>query len=237
MDENYSFPSGEDINEYDGWESWGYQDLAWQYLRRNTKFQQQVLALNESDADIEQQKSDIAGEFFLKCYKDFREKELGRGEGISAQLAISPTPNGTNDLDWRRTLRHYQMAIVVDLRPSLYSHDAFRRQIEKAIEQAENRIAKLRGLHPKIKQLPSPTIELKDHLLRIRAFDLRKSGNRQWKDIGRLLCAPNDKRDYETLGERARKHLYPGAVKLVEFGYVALVTSEPTRNKIPRYKY
>ncbi|WP_261528070.1 transcriptional regulator domain-containing protein [Burkholderia multivorans] len=234
MDENTYFPSGEDIDEYGEWQSWSYQDLAWQYLRRNAEFQQKVLALNESDSDIKQQKSDIADEFFLKRYKDFREKELGRNEGISAKISASRTPNDINDFDWGHTLKHYQVAVVIDLRPSLYSQDALPRQIELITKHVENRIAKLRILHPNIEQLPSPTIGREDHLLRIRSFDLRKSGNRQWKDIGVLLRGINDKRDCETLGERARKHLYPEAVKFVEFGYIALVASTPTRSKIPK---
>ncbi|WP_154641540.1 hypothetical protein [Burkholderia cenocepacia] len=234
MNENAYFPSGEDICEYDGWESWNYQDLAWQYARRNKNFQKQCLALDASDPDFEQRKQDIADEFFLSRHKDFREETLVRGEGVSAQYEISRKPNGTQRLRFSRTLKSHQVAITLDLRSSLHSQDALARQIELVTKAVERRVTDLRNLHPNIQQLPSPTITLAEHILRIRSFDLKNSGQRRWKDIGEILRENGDRRDCDTLGEIARKHLYPEAVKYIELGYVALVTSKSTRSKMPK---
>ncbi|HDR9125992.1 TPA: hypothetical protein QDB31_003022 [Burkholderia vietnamiensis] len=234
MNKNSYFPSGEDISEYEEWKSWNYQDLAWQYARRNRNFQKMCLALNASDPDAEQCMQDIADEFFLRRYKDFREENLGRGEGISAQFEISRAPDGVRNLKFSRTLKHHQIAITLDLRSSIYSQDALPRQIELVTKAIEQRATNLRRLYPQTQQLPSPTISLDDHLLRIRCFDLKNSGERRWKDIGEILRAAKDQRDCDTLGEIARKHLYPEAIKYIELGYVALVTSKSTRSKIPK---
>lgn len=234
MGENFHFPSGENKSEYQGWESWSYQDLAWQYARRNKIFQEKCLALNADDPDVEQQKNDIANEFFFNRYKDFREERLASGEGVSAYCQISRAPNGTADLRFSRTLKHHQVAIVFDLRPSLYSQDALDRQIELATKKVEKRVANLLKLYPDIRQLPSPTIDLDGHLIRLRTFDLKQSGNRSWKEIGEILREAQDRRDCDSIGETARTLFYKDAKKYVEFGYIALVTSKSTRSKIPK---
>lgn len=59
-------PSGHDIAGYSGWESWSRRRWAWEFLRRNSQFQE---ACRERRDDL----LTIAADYRLREFKDYRE--------------------------------------------------------------------------------------------------------------------------------------------------------------------
>lgn len=61
-------PDGEDLTRYKGCEKWTYRHWAWEFLRRNSEFQEAC-----KSAKTDEQRQEVAAQFGLKKFKSFRE--------------------------------------------------------------------------------------------------------------------------------------------------------------------
>jgi hypothetical protein len=232
MHQQSSFPDGTNIEDYVDWESWNYSDMAWQYLRRNPDFQRACLELNEYTSDIENARKIIAENYFLNKFKDFREPIFLEREGFLSILSKSRAPRNAENIEFNKQLKPYQVGFVVDLRLSLCSNSVIDVQLKQIRSILEKRRNSIRNEFSNYEDIGSPTSDRDTHLLRLRILDLRKSGNRSWKEIAEVVD-PGSSVDVDYRADRARK-TGDTARQFVNFGYIALVASGPSRNKMPR---
>lgn len=231
MPKHPSLPEGTCVDDYAGWESWNYREWAWQYLRRNENFQKACRDLSESSQHLSDKKEDIAKFYFLKKFKDFSEQTLKHNEGFSAIVAKSKKPTDTDDLNFEFELKYHEIAFVFDLRVALHSNDGIKAQLEILKSILERRVESLKKIVADWKVRPSPKVPRETHLHRLRVFDLHYTGM-SWKQIASIPDIGDKNIPIEDMIERLRKDR-EAALDLVNFGYIALVTSTRSREKMP----
>jgi len=226
-----SLPEGASIEDYAGWESWHYREWAWQYLRRNEDFQKSCLDLSKTTSQLNQKQQEIAEFYFLKKFKHFSEKTLKSNEGFTAIITKSKKPVDTENFNFEFELKHHEIAFVIDLRIALHSSDGIKAQLEIIKSILENRVDALKKTTTDQKAKSSPKVSREIHLHRLRVFDLHKSGM-TWKEIADISDIGDKRIPLESMIERLRKDR-EAALDLINFGYIALVTSTRSREKMP----
>ena len=232
-DSNDSSPlDGLNDENYEGWESWSRQRWAWEYLSRNYEFREQCKSLPEDKDERKAMKQKIVKRFMLKRFKPCDEPySSGRPAAFQA-LKASPLPDGEAGLDWAVHLNFDDVGIVFNLRPSLYGKSSLTAQLKMVQEFLEEKIEQLR-LKDVSKPIASNSSANPAVLLRrLRVLDAYRFGH-EWETIGESLKSKKELEiDIAELAERRRKDKKP-AQQLVEFGYMAILTSPSSIAKIP----
>ena len=172
----FTFPTGLNIANYSGYQTWSNQEWAWEFLRRNIVFQARCDHIrNWPDSRLTRSwQKNIAYTFGLKKFKDYIE-DFASGQ--------TPNPKFTSDTisAWSRVdenrykslvlptaLRPGQSLIRFDLEAMKKSKKSFNAQIQDAkiaLEKSLSRLLKNTSSKSRITKLKAPLIEF------LRAFD------------------------------------------------------------------
>lgn len=139
-------PIGKMEDEYKGYKGWSNRQWAWAFLRRNDEFQRRCRA-----AKTEGDQQEVADDFGLKRFKDYREAYASKSRGGNRPIfkagAISSWSNVGKEHAPKRhnvTLAHGQALIRFDLDAALTSPRGLRVQLANAQKRIEARIAQYR---------------------------------------------------------------------------------------------
>jgi hypothetical protein len=144
MEEFAMWPKGLNEEEYKNHKDWSNRRWAWEFLRRNHAFQERC-----RDARTEEEQQEVADDFGLKRFKDYRERTLSRARGWRIPIfkagAISSWSNVAGNEGARKrhnvTLAHGQALIRFDLAAALTSPRGLRVQLAAAEKRLNARIA------------------------------------------------------------------------------------------------
>jgi hypothetical protein len=224
-------PDGTKIEDYHEWQSWSYRDLAWQYLRRNEEFQKSCTPQTSTAPLDDEEKQNIADNFFLKKFKHFHEEKLKKNEGFSAIVTKSKKIDDPNGENFSFHLKSHEIAFVLDLRVALRSKEGIDAQLKIIKKILERRSTELKKSHTAPIHTSSPKVTRETHLHRLRIFDLHNSG-KTWKEIAQIPGIGQKNIPIDSMIERLRKDR-DAARQLIDFGYIALVTSARSREIMP----
>lgn len=245
----------DDLSDYKDWDEWGYDEWAWQYLRRNEVFQENCRALDalaDHDPENELLKKKVAAGVFLKEFKDFREPLLYDDEGF---FPVTVKHQGTEF-----TVRENQLAIVIDARVLKYFGgvdallDVIREPLEKKRDEILDAIdAEASGIFQKIagelgvssfKDLPPKMQEVwnayrcdfhESHEKDIRIERDRHIDILRAFDLDKAGVPQKKIPDYiETLDHDTVRKTLAVARWLINGGYVSVVTAKTSRRNLPK---
>jgi hypothetical protein len=141
-------PDGTDLSRYRGCERWTPRHWAWQFLRRNPRFQAACRRVADGDESAKQQ---VAAEFGLRRFKHF-------SEGYSAGGSMRPTFVAATPMIWssrqqagsapevRRVKLHPgQILVRFDLNSAIPLALGLPAQLRRAATLLDKRLNELRG--------------------------------------------------------------------------------------------
>lgn len=171
-----NFPDGMSITDYSGHESWTNVAWAWQFLRRNTKFQERCDRIrNWPDSKLKRMwKTNTAHAFGLKKFKDYVE-DFDSGKTPQPKFA-SKSVSAWANIDEKQyeslilpsKLRPGQVLLRFDLDAMGKTKKSLRAQIDDANDALEVLLAerlKVTNATPKAPKPKAPFIEV------LRAYD------------------------------------------------------------------
>ncbi|MDR3571286.1 MAG: hypothetical protein P4L81_03750 [Candidatus Pacebacteria bacterium] len=215
-------PDGTDISAYEGFETWHYRRWAWEFLRRNDDFREACSGLKKlhgDDRDL--RKREIAKEFMLRNFRHCDRKV--RDQDRIAFLAQKISPFSPSVTEWGASLENYEVAIVFDLRPSLYAKNAIKSQLENTRKTLLKRLAEFKTLIAFENKSAAATVKEDVYLHRLRVLDARRA-KLTWEQIAECLQTDADRLiDIKDRTERLRKD-HKEAMKFVKFGYLRILT-------------
>jgi hypothetical protein len=172
----FSFPTGLNIADYSGYQSWSNQEWAWEFLRRNTDFQKRSDHIrNWPNSKLTRSwQRNIAYTFGLKKFKDYIE-DFASGQNPKPKLT-SGTISAWSRVDEKvyaslvlpTALRPGQSLIRFDIEAMKKSKKSFNAQLQAAktaIEKSLKIYLKSTNSKSRITKLKAPLIEF------LRAFD------------------------------------------------------------------
>lgn len=171
-----NFPDGLSIADYPGYETWGNAAWAWQFLRRNEKFQERCDHIRSwPNSKLKRMwKANIAHAFGLKKFKDYIE-DFDSGKTPQPKFASKSVSAWANidkeqyeSLVLPSKLRPGQVLLRFDLDAMGKTKKSLRAQIDDAHEALEALLAerlKVTDSSPKAPKPKAPFIEV------LRAYD------------------------------------------------------------------
>lgn len=216
-------PDGTEVSAYEGSENWDHRRWAWEFLRRNDDFRAACREWQELDSDGRKLRAvEIAAKFLLRKFRHCDE-QITDGDLIAFH-AQKVSPLSSTAIEWRMPLENYQVAIVFDLRPSLYAKNAAKVQLQKAKKTLDNRLKELKVLTDFKNKSVATTVKQDVYLRRLRVLDARRA-QFTWEQIANHVKTDADRNiDIRDRAERLRKD-HKAALELVNFGYLRVLTS------------
>jgi hypothetical protein len=133
-------PDGTDVSRYANINNWSYRRWAWEFLRRNTNF---ITACKRAQDGSEADKQNVANEFGLKQFKDYRESYIGSSG--SPKFSIGSISSWSH-LDAKKKsarkqavrIEFGQIVIRFDLEQAIQDRKAVDKQLRLAKLKLEN---------------------------------------------------------------------------------------------------
>lgn len=229
------FPDGTDVAHYAAYEQWSYRRWAWEYLRRNKKFREACRAASQIKEKPERilRKQEIAREFMLRRYKHCDQPYDAGRLPLFAGISTSPKPDGQAEQNWPLTLRHDQVALVFNLRPSLHSKTAVDALLKGAKLILQARASHLKAIAGQRRTHPTPRLDRKQHIHYLMLLDARNSGMTPIEIARADWYKPRKKNSLKpNVADQIRDSL-KSATALTEFGFMALVTAPRRMERMP----
>ncbi|NPT36310.1 transcriptional regulator domain-containing protein [Paraburkholderia xenovorans] len=224
------FPNGLNKCEYDGWENWGRQRWAWEFLRRNPNFRTECKSLPTTKEERIAHKRKIRETFGLRRFKDYREA-YAEGKAVEfLALATSPSPESRTS-PWSRKLYDDEVCIVFTLLPSLLGSHALDFQMEEARRIVERRAQALRKKLSIERKPTAPRYNRPSLLRKLQLLDARNC-DFSWEQIAEALNTRQGKGLHLHYLADAERNNYQLALELADRGYLALLTSKSSRKNL-----
>jgi hypothetical protein len=170
-------PDGTDLSRYRGWERWTPRHWAWEFLRRNPRFQAACRRVAEADEASRQQ---VATEYGLRQFKHYAEAYAGGERPRPTFVAATPAIWSLMDDDAaaarvrRIRLQPGQVLVRFDLAAASPHALALDAQLRRATTRLD---AKLQELRSRLNQVPSRRAPKSTVFIKcLRYLDLVASG-------------------------------------------------------------
>lgn len=132
-------PDGTDASRYANINNWSYRRWAWEFLRRNTDFNEECKRVKDGSAE---DKQIVANKFSLKQFKDYRESYIGSSG--SPKFSIG-TINSWSHLDAKQKavrkqavrIKYGQIVIRFNLEQAIQDRKAIDKQLRLAKQKLE----------------------------------------------------------------------------------------------------
>ncbi|WP_132979290.1 transcriptional regulator domain-containing protein [Pigmentiphaga sp. D-2] len=222
-------PNGEDQNAYKNFVKWPKRRWAWEFLRRNPKFQaacKELDTLDEADAKKRKRK-EIRIQFHLRFFKHAEER-YGRGpqRPVFTPTAAWKVEEDKNTRDVTVKLEEAHCLVRFDVRPMLLTNSSFKYQFKQAKSAIELTMEDYLRRHPgqaaekfSWKGSELPMIQL------LRLLDMKAAGQTNKSEAYRKIFVPDDD---ELSNETAKKsfNAYKRAESIADHRYLALALYE-----------